>query len=271
MTPLSIERLTVARRAGGAPLIAGLSLSVAAGEIVGLVGESGSGKSLTAQAAIGMLPTGLVQTGGVIRVDGVALEGLSARQLADLRRRRIALIFQDPMTALNPTRRVGAQMADVLAAAGCPRGERRSRTQALLADMELPEPAMLFERYPHQLSGGQRQRVLIAMAFAGDPAVVIADEVTTALDVSVRAQVLKLLVERARRAGSGLLFITHDLGAARHACDRILVMAGGRLVEEGRSDALFRSPMSAEARALLAALPERARPRERLPVPGEAA
>ncbi|MBU6166074.1 MAG: ABC transporter ATP-binding protein [Alphaproteobacteria bacterium] len=268
MTPLVISNLTVCRRADGRVLIDGLSLSVAAGEVVGLVGESGSGKSLTAMAAIGMLPAGLQQEAGSIMVAGVPLGGLATAALRQLRQRTVSLIFQDPMTALCPTRRIGAQLADVLAVAGCPRTDRVARAMALLADMHLPDPAMLLRRYPHQLSGGQRQRVLIAMAFSASPALVLADEVTTALDVSARAQVLRLLVERARQMGSGLLFITHDLGAARHCCDRILVMAGGRLVENGPAAQVFGQPASPEARQLLAALPERAVPRQPLPVGG---
>jgi ABC-type dipeptide/oligopeptide/nickel transport system ATPase component len=267
--PLAINGLSVLRRADARLLVDDLTLTVRRGEIVGLVGESGSGKSLTALAALGMLPKGLEQVAGNVAVMGLPLASLNPAQLRDLRRHRIALIFQDPMTALSPTRSIGAQMADVLAAAGVPRSERAPRAVSLLGDMDLPDPAALMQRYAHQLSGGQRQRVLIAMAFAGSPGVVIADEVTTALDVSVRAQVLRLLADRARQTGSGLLFITHDLGAARSTCDRVLVMAGGRVVEAGPASQVFSRPASREAQLLLAALPERAKPRSHLPVAGD--
>ena len=269
MIPLAINGLSVLRRADARLLVDDLTLTVRRGEIVGLVGESGSGKSLTALAALGMLPEGLDQVAGSIAVMGVPLASMNSAHLRDLRRHRIALIFQDPMTALSPTRSIGAQMTDVLAAAGVPRNERAERAVRLLGDMDLPDPAALMQRYAHQLSGGQRQRVLIAMAFAGSPGVVIADEVTTALDVSVRAQVLRLLADRARQTGSGLLFITHDLGAARSTCDRVLVMAGGRVVEAGLASQVFSRPASREAQQLLAALPERAKPRCPLPVAGE--
>lgn len=268
MIPLTIEGLTVVRRNDGRTLIDDLSCSVHPGEVVGLVGESGSGKSLTALAATGMLPSGLEQVAGAITVLGIPLAGLGPKALRDLRRHRISLIFQDPMTALSPTRSIGAQMGDVLAAVGVTRTARTARSCQLLADMDLPDPETMLRRFPHQLSGGQRQRVLIAMAFAASPAVVLADEVTTALDVSVRAQVLSLLVDRARQTGSGLLFITHDLGAARSCCDRVLVMAGGRVVESGPADEVFTRPVSQEARHLLASLPERTAARQLLPVAG---
>ncbi|WDA41311.1 ABC transporter ATP-binding protein [Erythrobacter sp. BLCC-B19] len=269
MTPLAITGLSILRRSDRRVLIESLDCTVNPGEIVGLVGQSGSGKSLTALAATGLLPDGLEQVAGTIEVMGTAIAGLGVKALRDLRRHNISLIFQDPMTALSPTRSIGAQMRDVLAVAGVPRSERLARAAALLGDMDLPDPPALMRRFPHQLSGGQRQRVLIAMAFAGSPAVVLADEVTTALDVSVRAQVLSLLVDRARRTGSGLLLITHDLGAARSCCDRVLVMSAGRVVESGPTDAVFARPASAEARQLLASLPERALPRQLLPVAGD--
>lgn len=269
MTPLAITGLSILRRSDRRMLIESLDCTVNQGEIVGLVGQSGSGKSLTALAAIGLLPDGLEQVAGTIEVMGAAIAGQGARALRDLRRHRISLIFQDPMTALSPTRSIGAQIRDVLTVAGVPRSDRSARAAALLSDMDLPDPPALMRRFPHQLSGGQRQRVLIAMAFAGLPAVVIADEVTTALDVSVRAQVLCLLVERARRTGSGLLLITHDLGAARSCCDRVLVMSAGRVVESGPTDEVFARPASVEARQLLASLPERASPRQPLPVAGD--
>ncbi|MFO6448730.1 ABC transporter ATP-binding protein [Erythrobacter sp. NE805] len=268
MIPLAITGLSIRRRSDRRMLIEDLDCTVHPGEIVGLVGQSGSGKSLTALAATGMLPAALEQVAGRIAVTGTPIDGLGPKALRDLRRRRISLIFQDPMTALSPTRSIGAQMGDILAAAGIPRADRPARACRLLGDMDLPDPAALMRRFAHQLSGGQRQRVLIAMAFAGSPAVVLADEVTTALDVSVRAQVLRLLVGRARQSGSGLLFITHDLGAARSCCDRVLVMAEGRVVESGPAVEVFARPASPEARHLLAALPERSAPRQMLPVAG---
>lgn len=268
MIPLAISDLSILRRADNRLLIERLSCTVNTGEIVGLVGESGSGKSLTALAATGMLPVGLEHVAGSIEVMGTPLAGIGPKALRDLRRHQISLIFQDPMTALSPTRSIGAQMDDVLRASGVPRGDRAARAGRLLGDMDLPDPPALMRRFPHQLSGGQRQRVLIAMAFAGSPAVVLADEVTTALDVSVRAQVLRRLVDRAHETGSGLLFITHDLGAARSCCDRVLVMADGKVVESGPAAAVFAHPSSPEAQQLLASLPERGEPRQPLPVAG---
>lgn len=268
MIPLSINGLSIQRHSDRRMLVEDLSCTVEPGEVVGLVGESGSGKSLTALAATGMLPQGLEQVAGTIAVMGTPITGLAPKALRNLRRHRISLIFQDPMTALSPTRSIGAQICDVLAAAGVHRAERPKRAAVLLGDMDLPDPLVLMRRFPHQLSGGQRQRVLIAMAFAASPNVVLADEVTTALDVSVRAQVLRLLVDRARQSGSGLLFITHDLGAARSCCDRVLVMAAGRVVESGPAGQVFTRPVSPEAQQLLASLPERSAQRQPLPVAG---
>lgn len=250
---LSVAGLQV--KAGDRVLVQDFALSLARGERVGLIGESGSGKSVTAAALTGLLPEGLHVTGSV-RLDGVPhdLVGATDRQMSRIRGKRTGMVFQEPLSALNPLMRVGRQVAEALTRHGTARGRAADvRSVELLASVQLPDPAEAARAYPHQLSGGQRQRVMLAMALANDPDLLICDEPTTALDVSVQRQMLDLISDGVARRGSGLLFITHDLAVAASICDRILVMRKGVLVEQGRTADVFSRPQHDYTRGLLAA------------------
>ena len=241
--------------AGSRVLVKDFALSLARGERVGLIGESGSGKSVTAAALMGLLPEEL-QTFGSVRLDGVPqnLVGASDRMMSRIRGRRTGMVFQEPLSALNPLMRVGRQVAEALTQHGTLRGQAAAaRSIELLASVQLPDPAEAARAYPHQLSGGQRQRVMLAMALANDPDLLICDEPTTALDVSVQHQMLQLISDGVARRGSGLLFITHDLAVAASICDRILVMRDGVLVEQGATADVFARPQHDYTRGLLAA------------------
>ncbi|MEV0893108.1 dipeptide ABC transporter ATP-binding protein [Promicromonospora sp. NPDC050262] len=248
---LDLRGLTVRTQSGRA-LLSDLSLRVAAGERVGLIGESGSGKTMTALAALGLLPDGVSATGhvGLAGVDGNLLDR-GERALARLRGREISMVFQEPMTALNPLMRVGRQVAEAMTVHGVPHGTASRRAADLLAEVGLPDGAA--RRYPHELSGGQRQRVVLAMALANAPAVLVADEPTTALDVTVQRQVLDLVVRLVRDRGAGLLFITHDLAVVSQVCERVVVLLDGVVVEEGPVAEVFAHPRHEYTRRLLAA------------------
>ena len=273
---LDIQGLSVRLPGGGdrAFAIQDLSLTVQPGEIVCVVGESGSGKSVTAGAVMGLLPKILTPSAGRILLEGEDVLTVGPARLRQLRGSRMAMVFQEPMTALNPVLTVGDQLAEMLEAHAETLGRRarRERVQALLADVHLPNPATLVKAYPHQLSGGQRQRVMIAMALANDPALLIADEPTTALDVTTQAQILTLLRALQVRRNTGILFITHDFGVVSEIADRVVVMQRGRLVEEGTVDAVLTRPQEAYTRMLIAAVPRaepgpaRARPAAAAPV-----
>ena len=254
MSLLEIADLSVdlVRRGRTLRLVDGVSLSVEAGEAVGLVGESGSGKSMTAFALIGLFPAPDIRVaGGAVRLDGVDLRGLPARAWRQVRGRRIGMVFQDPSAFLDPLMPVGRQVGEVLDAHGAPGG--RGRVAELLDLVELPDPARLARRYPHELSGGQRQRVLIAAALALRPALLIADEPTTALDVTVQAGILALLGRLRREMGLGVLLITHDLGVVAQHCGRAAVMYAGRVVETGTVRDLFARPRHPYTAGLLRA------------------
>ncbi len=242
--------------AGSDRLVHPLDLTIRTGERVGLIGESGSGKTLTALSLIGLLPEDLRHSGSV------ALRGASGnlltapeRELCGLRGRRVSMVFQEPMTALNPLMQVGRQVGEALTQHRTltSRREVRERVLELLGSVRLPDPEHLLRAYPHQLSGGQRQRVMLAMAFANDPDLLICDEPTTALDVTVQRQVLDLLDEAVRRRGTGLLFVSHDLAVVARTCDRVLVMRRGRVVESGPVADVLTAPRHAYTRQLLAA------------------
>ncbi|MFV0284638.1 MAG: ABC transporter ATP-binding protein [Castellaniella sp.] len=247
---------------GAVRALGGVSLRVMPGEIVGVVGESGSGKSVTAMAALRLLPVGGYRvTGGSLRLCGEDVLAASESRMRQWRGRRAAMIFQEPMTALNPTRRIGDQLAGVLRAHH--RLDRRAaldRASALLRDMMIPDPARTLRAYPFELSGGMRQRVMVAMAFSCDPALLIADEPTTALDVTVQRQVLQLLRHRARERGAAILFITHDMAVVSQFCDRVYVMYAGTVVEQGPTHQVLSAPRHPYTRGLLDGLPERAGP-----------
>ncbi|MEQ7010873.1 ABC transporter ATP-binding protein [Actinopolymorpha sp. B17G11] len=248
------------------PIVRGVSFDVRAGETVALVGESGSGKSFTALALMGLLPDGARITCGSVRLGGRDLLGLDARARRASRGADIAMIYQDPMTSLNPLMRVGDQVVEGLEAHGTRGSAARRRTLDALAEVSLPDPERLARSYPHQLSGGQRQRVMIAMAVALRPRVLIADEPTTALDVTIQQQILTLVDSLARRTGLAVIWITHDLGVVARIARRVLVMYAGRLVESGPSRALFRTPQHPYTTGLLRSLPPM-RGDERPPLP----
>ena len=230
-------RLNTSR--GPAEAIRGVSFTLARGETLGLVGESGCGKSITALALMGLLPDSAV-VGGSIRFDGRELVGLSDRDYCKLRGNRISMIFQEPMTALNPMQTIGHQVAEPLRRhTGCSAAEARAQAVALLDRVGLPDAMKRVDAYPHQFSGGQRQRVTIAMALACQPDVLIADEPTTALDVTIQAQILDLIADLVAERGMSMILISHDLGVIGENVRRMMVMYGGTVVESGPTDAVF--------------------------------
>ncbi len=267
MSLLSVEGLSVALPTGGDRVHAvdGVSFTLDAGEIVCIVGESGSGKSVSAGAIMGLLPRALRVASGRIAFEGQDLLRASPAAMRRLRGARMGMIFQEPMTALNPLMRVGDQVAEVMQVHGVAVGRR---VADLLDAVHLPDPARILRSYPHRLSGGQRQRVMIAIALALEPAILIADEPTTALDVTTQMQILRLIREVQQRRGTGVLFITHDFGVVAEVADRVAVMQRGRIVEQGPADRVLRAPEHPYTRALIAAVPHRAR-MARPPVPTE--
>ena len=237
-------------------LVQDVSFSIAAGERVGLIGESGSGKSLTALSLLGLLPEGL-EANGSVRLAGVGhdLTGASEAQMSRVRGKDIAMVFQEPMTALNPTMRVGDQVAEAMLIHATQQNRKAARAAAtrLLDQVGLSDPAESARAYPHQLSGGQRQRVVLALALANDPVLLVCDEPTTALDVTVQALVLDLIVRGVRDREAAMLFITHDLAVVATACERVLVMYGGRVVEAGPVDEVFTRPRHRYTQGLIGA------------------
>ncbi|RDI53268.1 dipeptide ABC transporter ATP-binding protein [Nocardia mexicana] len=232
-----------------------IALTVGRGEVVAVVGESGSGKSMTARSALGLLPPG-ARAAGSIRLGEHEIIGASEQQLRAIRGTRAAMVFQEPQTALNPVQKIGTQIVQALRAHGpISRAEARERAAELLGLVGIPEPERRLDWYPHQLSGGQKQRVVIALALSGDPDLLIADEPTTALDVTVQAEILDLLRDLQRRNGTAILFITHNLGVVTETADRVVVMRGGRVVEERPVRELFAAPREGYTRTLLAAVP----------------
>ncbi|HEY2864786.1 MAG TPA: ABC transporter ATP-binding protein [Casimicrobiaceae bacterium] len=261
---LQVDDLAVALPAGAERMHAvdGVSFDVAAGEIVCLVGESGSGKSVTAQATMGLLPPELRATRGRILLDGENLLAAGDARLRELRCTRMSMIFQEPMTALNPVMRCGEQIDEVLAThTGMNAAERRARVAEIVRDVHLPDPRRMIDSYPHQLSGGQRQRIMIAMALVLNPRLLIADEPTTALDVTTQAQILALIREMQRLHGTGVLFITHDFGVVAEIADRVAVLRRGELVEFAPVGELLAHPRHEYTRMLIAAVPAVAPPR----------
>ena len=258
MAPLlDVQHLTVTFERPGSVLTAvdDLTLAIESGETLGLVGESGSGKSVTALAVLRLLqPPGKVTTGTVL-FEGRDLLQLREAEMRSVRGRRISLIFQEPMTALNPTMRVGEQIAEALTAHGASHEEARQRTVELLDAVHIADAGRRMHDYPHQLSGGMRQRVMIAIALACRPPLVIADEPTTALDVTIQAQVLEMLHELKRRFDLALLLITHDFGVIAEMADRVAVMRNGQLVEQGPVRQILRAPTHDYTRRLLSAVP----------------
>ena len=258
MALLELDALTVeiASPRGSVPIVDGLDFALEAGESLGLVGESGCGKSITALAIMGLLPEAARVTGR-LRLDGTDLLALDEPALCALRGRRMAMVFQEPMTALNPVRTIGDQVGEGLRLHfGKGESEAAREAATLLERVGLPPARFPLGLFPHQLSGGQRQRVVIAMALACRPALLIADEPTTALDVTIQAQILDLIVEIARDEGMALLMISHDLGVIAETTDRMLVMYAGRIVERGRTAEVFGRMAHPYTRGLFAALPQ---------------
>ena len=258
MTPLleaSHLRVELRTHHGTAPAVRDMSFTLARGDTLGLIGESGCGKSMTALALMGLAPENATVSGS-LKLDGRELIGLPDRDWRGLRGDRIAMIFQEPMTALNPVHTIGDQVMEAMRLhRGLGRREARERALALLERVGIPEPARRLDSYPHQFSGGQRQRIMIAMALACEPDVLIADEPTTALDVTVQKQILALIAELVAERGMALILISHDLGLIAQNVRRMLVMYGGEVVERGAAAEVFAQPAHPYTRGLLAARP----------------
>ncbi|MGY8676667.1 ABC transporter ATP-binding protein [Bradyrhizobium sp. UFLA05-153] len=255
---LSVRELTVSLPEGmeRAHAVENISFDLKRGQILCIIGESGSGKSVTANAIMGLLPKAIRVSAGAIHLDGTNIVSLSRDKLRSLRGRVVSMIFQDPLSALNPLMTVGAQIEEVMAAHDVgTSASRRSRAIDLLIEVGLPDPQLMYHQYPFRLSGGQRQRVMIAMALALEPAILIADEPTTALDVTTQAQILKLIRDIQRRKGMSVMFITHDFGVVAEIADYVVVMEKGHCVEQGSAEQVLKSPSHLYTRRLIAAVP----------------
>jgi peptide/nickel transport system ATP-binding protein len=264
---LVVHDLHLAARNGRilVPILRGINLDLSQGEIHGLVGESGAGKTMLGRVILDILPPGTVITSGSVDYPVHISSPSPGRKVGDRRRSCISLIPQDPMTSLNPVKRIGKQMGEILrlAHAGSS-GQIRKRAEHLLAEVKIRKPDQVLQQYPHQLSGGMRQRVLIAMAFSTEPKIIIADEPTTALDVSVQRRVLRLIRDLQKERGTTILFVTHDLGVVSKVCDRVSLMHSGMILEQGRVTDVFQAPSHRYTRSLLEAIPRYDRPREKL-------
>ena len=243
--------------------VSGVSLSIREGEILGLVGESGSGKSVTAMSVAGLLPRKQCEYSGKIFLDGTELLHAPREALRKVQGKDIGVVFQEPMSALDPLMRIGSQVEEVLRIhTRLGREERRRLAVEALAAVELPEPEAVYGKYPHQLSGGMLQRAMIAAAVIAKPKLLLLDEPTTALDVTVQAQILELLKKLNRESGISMLFISHDLNVVRKLCGRVAVMQRGLLVEEGEAQEVFHHPRHEYTQRLIAAIPRRTRKEE---------
>ncbi len=269
MTLLEVQDLRTwfAKEEGEVRAVDGVSFHVGEGEAVGLVGESGCGKTVTALSIAGLVPDppGHIHGSSSIRLRGTELVGLPERRLRRFRGKEVAMVFQDPMSSLNPVRTVGSQISEVVRLHGrLGAREAKRRTVQLLREVEIPDPDTRYREYPHQLSGGMRQRVMIAMALSCEPSLLVADEPTTALDVTIQAQLLELLSGLRRERKMGLLLITHDLAVVAELCDRVVVMYAGKVVETGRVKDVFSQPAHPYTRGLLGSLPRIGSGRRRL-------
>ncbi|MFI6253966.1 ABC transporter ATP-binding protein [Streptomyces sp. NPDC051016] len=250
---LSLRGVRITDQARGREIVHGVSFDLAPGRTVGIVGESGSGKTLTCRAALGILPPHFEVTEGTIEIAGTDIATLSARRWTELRGTTVSAVFQDPASYLNPSIRVGAQIAEVVRVKlGVQRREARQRALDLLDAVRLRDPELVYGQYPHELSGGMLQRVLIATAVAADPLVLIADEATTALDVTVQAEILDLLADLRERTGLALALVSHDLALVAQWCDEVLVMRRGKVVEQGPTHTVLREPRHEYTRLLIA-------------------
>ena len=255
---LSVRNLTVDLPAGmeRAHAVQGISFDLIAGQILCIIGESGSGKSVTANAVMGLLPKVIRVSSGEIRLGDADILSAAPEALRDLRGRVVSMIFQDPLSALNPLMTVGEQITEAMMAHGVGDAEsRKTRAIGLLAEVGLPDPPLMYHQYPFRLSGGQRQRVMIAMALALEPRILIADEPTTALDVTTQAQILDLIRDIQRRKGMSVMFITHDFGVVAEIADSVVVMEKGRIVEQGRAAKVLKDPDHPYTKRLIAAVP----------------
>lgn len=243
-------------------------LTIEKGEMVALVGETGSGKSMTASSIMNLFPTKNAKiTSGSIMFDGINLLDLSEKQMESVRGKSISMIFQDPMTSLNPVFRIGDPMVNIIAKhRNLKKQEARKKAIEAFRFVGLPDPEGMMNRYPHELSGGQRQRVMIAMAMACEPKLIIADEPTTALDVTIQSQILYLINEMRRKQGTAVLFITHNLSVVSHIADRIVIMYSGNVVESGKTKDVFQQPQHPYTKMLIDAIPRLHEERESLPV-----
>jgi peptide/nickel transport system ATP-binding protein len=278
---LVVDRLTVGFGANGSRrALNEVSFTVGRGEVVALVGESGCGKSLTGLSVMGLLPPEAHTTGGSVSVVGKEIVGVRERELMKYRGETMAMVFQDALVALDPLQAIGRQIDETLRIhkPKMRRGERRARVLEILRLIGVPDPEARLRNLPHELSGGLRQRVMIAMALIADPAVIVADEPTTALDVTIQAQILEALADATRELGTAVLFITHDMGVVAEIADRVIVMYGGRIVESGDVDSIFSRPSHPYTQALLRSVPRPGTPvgqdlyvtAGNVPAPGEA-
>jgi oligopeptide/dipeptide ABC transporter ATP-binding protein len=264
---LSVDNLAVsfATEEGRLTAVESVSFAVAKGEILGIVGESGCGKSVTALSIMRLLPqpAGRIDNGRIL-LDGTDIVSLPAAAMPDLRGRRMSMIFQEPMTALNPVHTIGKQLGEVFRLHQRLTDKRgiRKKSLEILDRVGLPDARRRLKEYPHQISGGMRQRVMIAMALACDPDLLIADEPTTALDVTIQAQILDLILEIQREIGMAVIFITHDMGVIAEVCQRVCVMYAGKIVESARVETLFRNPAHPYTKGLLASIPRLENPRK---------
>jgi peptide/nickel transport system ATP-binding protein len=255
MALLTVSNLSVS--IGRLKPLDGISFEIGKGEIVGVVGESGSGKSLTAMSVMGLLPLiGGKITNGSIRFSDIDLTKLAEAPYRALRGKRIALISQNPMTSLDPIIRIGAQIDQVgILHLGLSEAAAKTRSIEIMQQLRIPEAATIHGNYPHQLSGGMKQRIVIAMALAADPELIIADEPTTALDVTIQAQIIQIMVDLVRERGLSLMLITHDMGVVAQACDKVVVLYAGRVAESNGIDAIFADPKHPYTRELIRCIP----------------
>ena len=256
---LSVENLTVSFKSKGAKVqaVRDISFDLGRGETLAIVGESGSGKSVTSKAILGILAGNAVVESGAVSYDGRDILKLSEKEMCRLRGDKIAMVFQDPMSSLNPIVKVGKQITEAMILKGkIKKSEAKERAVRLMEEVGIPEARRRYNQYPFEFSGGMRQRIVIAIALAADPEILICDEPTTALDVTIQAQILELLSRLKRERGLSVIFITHDLGVVANVADRIAVMYAGKIIETGKAEEIFYSPAHPYTWALLASVPD---------------
>jgi len=264
---LSVSDLHLGIRNGNilTPILRGINLDLSEGEIHGLVGESGAGKTMLGRVILDILPPAAVITSGQVKYPAGTSTHSARNNRGNQNRGRISLIPQDPMTSLNPVKRIGKQMSEILKLAHPDSSHQTyKRAEQLLREVKIKKPEQVLQQYPHQLSGGMRQRILIAMAFSTEPKLIVADEPTTALDVSVQRQVLRLIRDLQKNRGTTILFVTHDLGVVAKICDRVSLMHSGMILEQGDVADVFHTPSHRYTQSLLEAIPRYDRPREKL-------